>query len=103
MDLNLTLQRSADGTRWRRFASGCRQLLIGIAEGVAAARRYERLAAMHDRALARRGLRRSDIARFALLGEVRPNKDPLPEARPVQGDTASRRRIDDRLRTVEHA
>jgi hypothetical protein len=57
---------------WRRLAETSRQVLLGIAEGFAAARRYERLAAMSDTELARRGLRREDVGWFAMFGERRP-------------------------------
>jgi hypothetical protein len=57
---------------WRRFAHASRQALLGIAEGFAAAQRYERLAAMSDAELARRGLTREDVPWFAVFGERRP-------------------------------
>jgi hypothetical protein len=47
-------------------------MLTGIAEGFAAAQRYERLAAMSDAELARRGLTREDLPWFAVYGERRP-------------------------------
>jgi hypothetical protein len=49
-----------------------REARLGIAEGFAAARRYERLAILSDGELARRGLRREDVGWFALYGERRP-------------------------------
>jgi hypothetical protein len=57
---------------WRRFADTSRQVLLGIAAGFAAARRYERLAVLSDAELARRGLTREDVGWFALYGERRP-------------------------------
>jgi hypothetical protein len=57
---------------WRRFADAVRKTGLGIAEGFAAARRYERLAVLSDGELARRGLRREDVGWFALYGEPRP-------------------------------
>ena len=57
---------------WRRFADALRETRLGIAEGFAAARRYERLAVLSDGELARRGLRREDVGWFALYGERRP-------------------------------
>jgi hypothetical protein len=57
---------------WRRFATGLRHVLVDIAAGFAAARRYERLAVLSDAELARRGLTREDVGWFALYGERRP-------------------------------
>jgi hypothetical protein len=57
---------------WRRWAHGSRQVLVGIAEGFAAAQRYKRLAAMSDVELARRGLTRQDLPWVAAFGERRP-------------------------------
>jgi hypothetical protein len=57
---------------WRRIAEALRETRLGIAEGFAAARRYERLAVLSDAELARRGLRREDAGWFALYGERRP-------------------------------
>ena len=57
---------------WQRLAEASRQVLLGIAEGFAAAQRYRRLAAMSDAALARRGLSREDVPWLAVFGERRP-------------------------------
>jgi hypothetical protein len=57
---------------WGRFADTSRQVLLVIAAGFAAARRYERLAVLSDAELARRGLTREDVGWFALYGERRP-------------------------------
>jgi hypothetical protein len=57
---------------WRRIGGASHQMLLGIAEGFAAARRYERLALMSDAELARRGLAREDLAWFAVYGEHCP-------------------------------
>jgi len=59
-------------TAWRRSVDALRDLLSGIAEGFAAARRYPRLALMGGAELERRGLTRDDLAWFALYGERRP-------------------------------
>ena len=60
-------------------SSGCyrtidviRQFLIAMAEGFAAARRYERLSSLSDSELARLGLTREDVGWFAMYGEPRP-------------------------------
>jgi hypothetical protein len=68
---DIALQNPTTGA-WRRFAHASRQALLGIAEGFAAAQRYERLAAMSDAELARRGLTREDVPWFAVFGERRP-------------------------------
>jgi hypothetical protein len=57
---------------WRRFTEGSREVLLGIAEGFAAAHRYRRLANMSDATLARRGLTREDLPWVAVFGEPRP-------------------------------
>jgi hypothetical protein len=56
-------------TALARLGSSGRRLLLGIAEGVAAARRYESLAALSEAELARRGLAREDLARVAMFGD----------------------------------
>jgi hypothetical protein len=56
---------------WHRFTRLSREVLFGIAEGFAAARRYDRLAAMNDAQLARMGLVREDVLWFAMYGERR--------------------------------
>ena len=63
--------RSAAAGPWRRFA-GARQVLVGIADGFAAARRHGRLAAMSNAELARREFTREDLRWFAAYGERRP-------------------------------
>jgi hypothetical protein len=57
---------------WQRLIHASRQVLVGIAEGFAAAQRYKRLAAMSDAALARRELTREDLPWIAVFGERRP-------------------------------
>jgi hypothetical protein len=57
---------------WRRLAEALRETRLAVAEGFAAARRYERLAVLSDAELARRGLSREDVGWFALYGEPRP-------------------------------
>ena len=69
----IALQSPTAGV-WRRLAGVLRRVLVGIAEGFAAARRYERLAAMNDAELARRGLTREDLPWFAAYGERRPRR-----------------------------
>lgn len=49
---------------------GLWNFLIGIAESNAAMRRVERLSAMSDEALARRGLKREDIVREVFFGST---------------------------------
>jgi hypothetical protein len=56
---------------WRRFANGCRQFLLGMAEGYAAARRYRRLSILSDAELRQRGVTRQDLAWFAVYGKPR--------------------------------
>jgi hypothetical protein len=56
---------------WRRFANGCRQFLLGMAEGYAAARRYRRLSILSDAELRQRGVTRHDLAWFAVYGKPR--------------------------------
>lgn len=56
----------------RRVGDAVRQALLGIIEGIAAARRYERLAAMSDRDLARFGISREEVPRFVIFGDPRP-------------------------------
>jgi hypothetical protein len=68
---DIALQDPTTGD-WRRFTDASRRALLGIAEGFAAAKRYQRLAAMSDAELARRGLRREDVPWFAVFGERRP-------------------------------
>ena len=68
---DIALQNQGAGV-WRRFLHASRQALLGVAEGFMAAQRYERLAAMSDAALARRGLTREDVPWFAAFGERRP-------------------------------
>jgi hypothetical protein len=55
----------------RRLLSFCQDLAAGIADGVAAAHRYERLSSMSDADLRRLGVSRRDIAWFALYGKQR--------------------------------
>jgi hypothetical protein len=67
---DIALQVPAAGA-WRRFACALRETRLGIAEGFAAAHRYERLAAMSDARLAQMGLTREDVPWFAMYGERR--------------------------------
>ncbi|MGH6898771.1 MAG: hypothetical protein ACREJ5_19835 [Geminicoccaceae bacterium] len=68
---DIALQRPTAGT-WRRLANASKRVLLGIADGFAAAQRYQRLAAMSDAELARRGLTREDLPWLAAFGERRP-------------------------------
>jgi hypothetical protein len=56
---------------WRRFTDGCRQFLLGMAEGFAAARRYRRLLLLSDVELRQLGVARRDLAWFAVYGKPR--------------------------------
>jgi hypothetical protein len=56
---------------WRRFARGCRQFLVGLVEGFAAARRYRRLLILSDAELRQLGVARRDLAWFAVYGRPR--------------------------------
>jgi hypothetical protein len=66
----VALQTSGRGA-WRRFANGCRQFLLAVAEGFAAARRYRRLLMLSDAELRRLGVTRQDLAWFAVHGRSR--------------------------------
>ena len=61
----------------RRRASALREALsktwLGLRDGVRAARTYQRLKAMSDAELARRGISREEILRIAMFGE--PGRD----------------------------
>ena len=46
--MNDVALRTTGHGAWRRFADGCRQVLLAMAEGFAAARRYQRLAMLSD-------------------------------------------------------
>jgi len=63
--------RTSPPVAGRRLAEVGRQTLLGVAEGIAAARRYARLSAMSDRDLAPLGLSREDVPRFAVFGDPR--------------------------------
>lgn len=67
---DVALRMSLPATR-HRIADVCRQALLGIAEGIAAARRYERLSTMSDGELARLGISREEVPRAAVFGERR--------------------------------
>jgi hypothetical protein len=56
----------------RKFLAAFGQLLGGLAEGIDAAHRYERLSSMSDAELRQLGIGRQDVAWFALYGEPRP-------------------------------
>jgi uncharacterized protein YjiS (DUF1127 family) len=62
----------------KRRASTLRETLIktwqGVQDGVRAARAYERLSAMSDAELARRGLSREEVLRAAMFGA--PGEEP---------------------------
>jgi hypothetical protein len=62
----------------QRLIEGWRRLLLGIGEGMRAARRYERLAALSDAELARRGLSRTDLPWLAFSGQP-PASSAVPE------------------------
>jgi hypothetical protein len=66
----VALQTTGHGA-WPRFANACRQLLLAIAEGFAAARRYRRLAMLSDAELRQLGATRRDLAWFAVYGKPR--------------------------------
>jgi len=76
------LQRSISGPCRRRPALGRRASALrgtlsktwqGLRDGVRAARTYQRLNAMSDAELARRGISREEILRVAMFGE--PGRD----------------------------
>lgn len=53
----------------QHLTGACRRLLLAVADGVGAVRRYERLARMSDAELARLGITRADVPWFAVSGE----------------------------------
>ena len=57
---------------WRRTVDAVRQFLIAMGEGLAAARRYERLSNASDAQLERLGITREDLGWFAMYGKPRP-------------------------------
>jgi uncharacterized protein YjiS (DUF1127 family) len=68
----------------RRLTDACRRFLLAVADGVAAARRYEKLASMSDAELARLGITRADAPWFAYSGKrpaqpVRGSDRPTPK------------------------
>ena len=67
---DVALQITGRGA-WRRFANGCRQFVLAIAEGFAAARRYRRLLMLSDAELRHLGVTRQDLAWFAVYGKPR--------------------------------
>jgi hypothetical protein len=67
---DVALQTTGRGA-WRRFADGCRQFLLAMAEGFAAARRYRRLSILSDAELRQLGVARQDLAWFAMYGKPR--------------------------------
>jgi hypothetical protein len=69
--MNDVALRTTGHGAWRRFAEGCRQFLLAMAEGFAAARRYERLAMLSDPELRQLGVTRQDLAWFAVYGKPR--------------------------------
>lgn len=56
----------------RRLADALRELGFGVAEGFAAARRFENLSMMSDANLVRLGITRHDVPWYALFGTHRP-------------------------------
>jgi hypothetical protein len=56
---------------WRRFADGCRRFLWAMAERYAAAGCYRRLSMLSDAELRQLGVRRQDLAWFAVYGKPR--------------------------------
>jgi hypothetical protein len=56
----------------RRLADALRELGFGVAEGFAAARRFENLLTTSDAELARLGITRHDLPGHALFGTPRP-------------------------------
>jgi hypothetical protein len=57
---------------WRRTVDTIREFVLAMAEGFAAARRYERLSSLSDAQLQRLGLTREDVGWFAMYGKPRP-------------------------------
>jgi hypothetical protein len=57
---------------WRRMVDSTREFLLAMAEGFAAARRYDRLSTLSDAQLARLGITREDVGWFAMYGKPRP-------------------------------
>lgn len=57
---------------WRRVLQPFREFALAMGEGLAAARRYERLSALSDSQLHRIGLAREDVGWFAMYGRPRP-------------------------------
>jgi hypothetical protein len=57
---------------WRRAVDTIREFVLAMAEGFAAARRYERLSSLSDAQLQRLGLTREDVGWFAMYGKPRP-------------------------------
>jgi hypothetical protein len=68
----------------RRLTDACRRFLLAVADGVAAARRYEKLASMSDAELARLGITREDVPWFAYSGE-RPARPGRGSSSPTPG------------------
>jgi hypothetical protein len=67
------LALSATGSHgWHRAVDAVRELVLAMAEGLAAARRYERLSNLSDAQLQRLGLTREDVGWFAMYGKPRP-------------------------------
>jgi hypothetical protein len=57
---------------WRRTIDAIREFLLAMAEGFAAARRYDRLSMMSDAQLRRLGITREDVGWFAMYGKPSP-------------------------------
>jgi hypothetical protein len=57
---------------WRRTIDAVREFLLAMAEGFAAARRYDRLSTLSDAQLSRLGIAREDVGWFAMYGTPRP-------------------------------
>ena len=62
------------GPRASALCETLRQTWLGLRDGIRAAWRYQRLNAMSDAELARRGIARADVLRAAVLSE--PGGDP---------------------------
>jgi hypothetical protein len=57
---------------WRRTVDAVREFLRVMGEGLAAARRYERLSTLSGAQLRRLGISREDLGWFAMYGKPRP-------------------------------
>jgi hypothetical protein len=62
------------GPRASTLCETLRKTWLALRDGIRAARRYQRLNAMSDAELARRGIARADVLRAAMFSE--PGSDP---------------------------